>query len=270
MALLKAPQLPAHSVPPLDDRGGDTALPPLLSRAWWMFLNSLTGAVNSLSDSLDLLAGSVPLELVSTTQANLAALGPTLQTGALVEVTDYAHVLRWTGSAFTWGPGEEGSGMLVPFAAAPTGTGWHLCDGSAGVTYLKADGTTGTVTLPNTAATAAYLNLGPAYTNAITAAAVPTVSQPTFAGSPLAAHAHDAPVTNDGAGAVYSVNIAGTGGTYAASCKSAVGSLTSVNVAALKTNSVGAGTPAGTVSQPTASLPGDPVAHLSAPLWFRQ
>lgn len=106
---------------------------------------------------------------------NGAVLG-TNDNGLLIEVTDYAHVLKWSGTAWGWGPGESGSGYFQDFAVAPTGTGWHACDGSAGVAYLKADGTTGTVTLPNTTGSAAYRKNGAAYASAITPATVPTIS----------------------------------------------------------------------------------------------
>ncbi|MDE2099617.1 MAG: hypothetical protein KGL39_20360 [Patescibacteria group bacterium] len=108
---------------------------------------------------------------------NGAALGTT-DSGLLINVTDYAHVLKWGGAAWGWGPGELGSGYLQDFAAAPTGNGWHLCDGTAGVSYLKADGTLGTATLPNTTSSPAYRKNGSAYTNTITAAGAPTVTVP--------------------------------------------------------------------------------------------
>ena len=176
---------------------------------------------------------------------NGTALG-TNDTGLLVNVTDYAHVLQWSGSAFGWGPGELGSGYFQDFAVAPTGNGWHACDGSA-VHYLTATGalSSGTVTLPNTAGSAAYRKLGASYAASITAAAAPTVtptgtvSQPTFTGN-----------------ASGSTNVLNTGGS------------TAVVPAPF--------TPTGTVSQPTFTgasdttvLPGDPVANFQAIQYFR-
>jgi hypothetical protein len=113
------------------------------------------------------------------TQAQLAALAATLtttDTGLLVNVTDYAHILQWSGSAWTWGPGESGSGYFQDFAIAPTGSGWHACDGSTGIKYLKADGTTGTITVPNTASTPAYRKSASTYSATISSAATPTVT----------------------------------------------------------------------------------------------
>lgn len=189
------------------------------------------------------------------TQAQLAAFAGTLgkhDTDLLVNVTDYAHILQWTGTGWNWGPGETGSGRLEAFAVAPTGHGWHLCDGSTGVSYLKSDGTTGTLTLPNTNGSAAYMNLGSAYNPAITAAAVPTSSTPTsstptFTGTPGTTGAASAGIQSSGA----------TGNTL---------------TQASHTHNI---TPAGTVSTPVIStpvisLPGDPVANFAALLYFRQ
>ena len=148
--MLKNTQIPAQSVPPLDDRGGDTSLPPLLKTVWWLFLNSVNNAIAALNSALDAAVATIPLTMQRTTQSHLASGGPALAKGTLVEVTDYAHILRWTGAAYQWGPGEAGSGMMVAVAVAPTGAGWHSCDGT-NVAYLKGDGTTGTVTLPTNA-----------------------------------------------------------------------------------------------------------------------
>lgn len=194
------------------------------------------------------------------TQSQLATLSGALganDAGLLVEVTDYAHVLRWAGAAWEWGPGEEGGGYFRPFAVAPTGAGWHACDGSAGIKYLKADGTTGTVTLPNTAATAAYLQAAGAYVNAITPATVPTIAAPTFTGTPVT------PAGTVGAiGATGSVQVAAGTGSSAGAAQS--------HTHPAPTFTGTPFTPAGTNSAPTATLPGDPVANFQAVLYFRQ
>ena len=91
------------------------------------------------------------------TQATLPTLGAT-DAGALYSVTDYGHLLRWSGSAWGWGPGEAGGGFVSSFLVAPSASGWHLCDGSS-VNRLNSDGTVSAVTLPNYT-TAAYLKLG--------------------------------------------------------------------------------------------------------------
>lgn len=167
-------------------------------------------------------------------QSQLAALVATLganDAGLLVEVTDFAHTLRWSGSAWQWGSGEQGGGMLVSFAVSP-GTGWAACNGGT-VPYLKSDGTTGSVTLPNTSATAAYVQNGPGYSPTIAAAVLPT-----FAGT--------VGQTTSGPSATAAVQ-SGAGSTPASSAH---------------THTL---TPAGTVA-----LPADPIANFPAPLYFRQ
>lgn len=211
-------------------------------------------------------------QVYQRTQSQLAALAATLGTsdaGLLVNVTDYAHVLQWTGTAWIWGPGESGSGMFVAFAVAPTGNGWHACDGSSGVAYLNADGTTGTVTLPNTLGSAAYLKAGSSYAASITAATVPTISAPTFTGSALATHQHQEAFSQVG-GDIYTFgNPFGVGSSLSVNMASPANPASGSTTTAL-TSAVSAGTPAGTVSAPTATLPGDPVANFEALLYFRQ
>lgn len=62
----------------------------------------------------------------------------------------YNHILRWDGSAWTFGPGDGGSGFLANFLTPPTADGWAACDGST-VDFLLTDGTLGTQALPTTA-----------------------------------------------------------------------------------------------------------------------
>lgn len=136
--------------------------------------------------------------IYSAGQYNAAVASiPTLATtdaGFLFGVTDYDHLLKWSGSAWGWAPGDGGSGFLTLFEIDP-GTGWHLYDGTPGVVYLKADGTTGTVTLPDlvsSGAVAAFLegggtNSGPTAAAAPTFTGIPatpagTVSAPVFSG----------------------------------------------------------------------------------------
>ncbi len=153
--------------------------------------------------------------------------------GFLAAVTDYNHVLAWSGSGWSAGPNWDAPGYIRGFMVDPSPTtGWKLCDGlgddgsaigvSHPVTYLKSDGTLGSITsatvapcIPNLVGSPSFLQFG-AVAAGVTSAVAPTltmnsytptgtVSQPTFTGS-LAS-----------------------------------------------TSAVSAGTPAGTVSQPTFS-----------------
>lgn len=72
-------------------------------------------------------------------------------TGLLAYVTDFAHVLMWTGTGWVWGPGDPGSDMVLAFVTGPDPiTGWQACDGSANVSRLNFDGSVDFVNVPNT------------------------------------------------------------------------------------------------------------------------
>lgn len=212
-------QVPPQNTPLWDKRPEDPPeLRRLFSAAWWNFFSGLAGKVNGFLGLIrygtheerlalrpsDLANGTVFIEtdrngveyqyrgglwvyaggIYDRTQSQLAALGATLTTndvGFLVEVTDYRHTLQWSGTAWTWGPGDAGSGMIQAFAVDPNPTtGWQLCDGTANVPYLKADGTTATFTTPDLAGTPAYLKLAGSIAGP-TAANAPTLTNPTVA-----------------------------------------------------------------------------------------
>lgn len=110
----------------------------LFSYLWINWFQTLAAAVNSLID----------LQM-SGTLAKLPNLSAA-QAGTLYFVTDYAHNLEWTGSAWQWAAGENGSGYIVTVPSGVTlGTGWHACDGSS-QKMLLSTGTTQSVMLPNT------------------------------------------------------------------------------------------------------------------------
>jgi len=134
-------------------------------------------------------------QLVTVAQSGLAALAATLDTGSAglrVYVSDYDHTLVWSGTGWIFASGER-AGYVEAFLVDPSpATGWQLCDGTAGVTYLKSDGSTGSLTVPDLVGSPSYLKFGVAVTG-INAAVAPgltmnsytptgTVSQPTFSG----------------------------------------------------------------------------------------
>lgn len=104
--------------------------------------------------------------LAGTWRDTLANLPGTLGAndfGLNYDVSDYDHMLLWTGGAFQWGHGEVGSGFYAMFESAPSSTGtnaWAICDGST-VARLNPTGTTTNVTLDNLG-TPAYLKGGTA------------------------------------------------------------------------------------------------------------
>jgi hypothetical protein len=147
---------------------------------WQQWFQSL---VTSIQAALANIASNA---ITPSTQAGLAGLDLNSQdSGFLVEVTDYNHVLEWNGTGFEWGPGENGSGYISAFLSAPTSIGWHICDGSV-VSQLNSDGSLKPVTLPNYT-TASYLKL------AVTVNAGPNLpngqSQTLSAGTPSGTNA---------------------------------------------------------------------------------
>lgn len=204
-----APQLQNITAPPIPSpfSAGDNVTG--VSLAWKQWFQSL---VTSIQAALANISSQAISPVTSTTL-------PTLNmsdAGFLVVVTDFNHVLQWTGTAWTWGPGDIGSGYIDAFLSAPTAAGWHLCDGST-VNRLNADGSVSTVTLPNYT-TASYLKFGttpapgpnaasgqtasvsagtPSGTNTSTTSASESADQTVQSGSgatvPAAPHTHTVP-----------------------------------------------------------------------------
>ncbi len=76
------------------------------------------------------------------TQAQVAAFAAGLgasDAGTRVYVSDYAHVLMWTGAAFVYAPEDDQMAGAQVLFLAPPAAGWHLCDGSH-VSYLLPTG----------------------------------------------------------------------------------------------------------------------------------
>jgi len=96
--------------------------------------------------------GTTWVYLTGVFSAVLAALPSDLtatDAGFLANITDYDHLLQWSGSSWGWGPGEAGGGFTVPFVNPPTSMGWHAADGST-VNQLQPNGGIVAVTIPNT------------------------------------------------------------------------------------------------------------------------
>lgn len=122
-------------------------------------------------------------------RAALASL-PTLttaDTGFLFYSTDYQHTYLWSGAAWSYAPGDEGSGRIEYFAVSPRGGVWQKLDGSTGITESLANGTTALVafsglaagTVPDLITTPSYLRGAAASTGTVNAATAPT-----FTGTP--------------------------------------------------------------------------------------
>lgn len=149
-------------------------------------------------------------------QAGIVAFTATLtaaDTGLILDVTDYKHMLRWSGTATDFVDGDS-SGYIIDALSAPNGGVWQACDGTVGVHVLKGDGTLLTVTVPNwNGQDTSEISTGTVAVGVTQAGTVPTWQAGATTDAETTNHTH--PITV-GAG---SVN-AGTGG--------AVGVVTSV------------------------------------------
>ena len=148
--------------------------------------------------------------IMNCTQATLAAGLGAHDVGFLAQVTDYGHLLQWTGASWAWGPAEAGSGYIQGFLGSPGVAGWHLCDGAT-VNRLNPAGSLTPVVLPDYT-TAAYVKFG------ITAGPGPNApsgdSEAVSAGTPAGTVTQTTPVTSGDASATGAAFI-GAGATLA-------------------------------------------------------
>lgn len=166
---------------PLLDENNNTVTPSDGSVVSWNIGGSDVGVIYQYSKSAGVwtyFSGQV-----ARTQTNLSALAGLLgaaDTGLLVDVTDFAHILKWTGTVWAYADPTDPAGRIEAFLVDPSPTtGWHLCDGTANVPYLLATGATSTQSLPNLTSTPAYLKFG---TPASATLVAPTA--PVFTGTP--------------------------------------------------------------------------------------
>ena len=96
--------------------------------------------------------------VMQNTQSNLPTDLSALDAGFLFAVTDYEHLLSWSGTKWEWGPGEGGSGFIVSFVTPPSGPGWHVSDGSK-VSMLTENGTLTQIQIPAVGKDGAFGNL---------------------------------------------------------------------------------------------------------------
>lgn len=107
--------------------------------------------------------------------------------GAKFYATDYQHAYQWNGKAWSYGPGEEGSGRVAYFAVAPRAGKWQLMDGSTGISESLADGSVALVafsglapgTMPDLVSTPTYIRGASTCTGVVNLATTPV-----FTGTP--------------------------------------------------------------------------------------
>jgi hypothetical protein len=95
--------------------------------------------------------------------------------GLLWNVSDYAHLLRWTATG--WEFVDAAGNYIQGCAAAPDGNGWQLCDGSATHYLHIAAGVASEAafTTPNLIAVPQYPRWNSGYTGAVVGANAPGV-----------------------------------------------------------------------------------------------
>ena len=96
--------------------------------------------------------------------------------GFLFYSTDFAHTYRWTGTAWEYAPGDDGSGYVAFYTVAPPAGIWQACDGTASVYRSLANGTRALVAFSSLAAGTVpdwnggeFVRMGAAVTGAVVA-----------------------------------------------------------------------------------------------------
>jgi hypothetical protein len=193
--------------------------------------------------------------------------------GYLAFVSDYRHFVRWSGTLWTFAPGDVGNGFFRPYAVVPQEGAWALCDGSV-TDYLvvrAAALSVASFTLPNLLGTPAYLKAAAAYTGTINAASGSTGTGTSGGGTTgtESAHTHNVPAQLG----VISSNQSGlavvvTAGAIAASDRP------HTHTTDIPAQTSGAGS-AHSHSVPGLSVPALDVgsidmANLGVPIWFRR
>ena len=137
-------------------------------------------ATGAASAAADLIRSRTLANAITETGAFAAA-----DAGAIYFITDYQHLVRWSGTA--WAFMDGGNRYFSLHQNAP-GTGWALCDGSV-VTFMRAAAVldTATFTTPNLSGNRTWYNSIAAYTGNLEAATATALSGSTASES---AHTH--------------------------------------------------------------------------------
>lgn len=195
----------------------------------YVIQRELTAAVSGLQKSIAAAPGPLASAVVGSFVQASIPLATSYPEGSLVWVSDYVNFLMVVSGAWVRVLDNR---YLAFFIAAP-GAGWHLADGTAGVSYLKSDGTLGTLTMPTQ----------PFYARADNAYDGPT---PTAAVNPGVVN----PATTGSGAAVIGANNTTFGVTAGVALVAANGH---IHTDSGHTH---------TVANPTVSLPGDPIANM--------
>ncbi len=138
----------------------------LISHPWLIWLNEL---INFITNTSDFVAFS------SGTQAEIPTnLGPDDADKRFFYVSDYDHLLRWTGT--DWLAVDYDAGVVEAHISTPTTAGRILCDGVGTTQLMLPDGTLSPAfPVPNLIGS--YMKMGAAYSGPTpTAAVAPTLT----------------------------------------------------------------------------------------------
>lgn len=260
--------MPGFHIPGYEPIAGPMGV---IADGWRRLLEQLAATVTAQGTSLAAIPGVNRWAL-----ADQPTLGASDE-GYVAFVSDYGHLVRWTGTVWEFAPGDVGNGFLRAFPVAPQETGWQLCDGTA-TDYLTVGGASLTATAfttPDLDANPAYLKSANAYTGTINAKGGSTGTGSTGTGSTgtgttgnESAHTHGINITSgetnpiasfvsDIAGAIvvdnrHTHDVVGTSGAGSAHSHS----VPALSIPALSIPALGAGT--------------IEMANLAVPMYFRR
>ena len=142
------------------------------------------------------------------TLANIPTDLSTDDVGFLFYVTDYAHVLIWSGSAWGFGPGDSFDAGHIGFFTGVMSTGWKLLDGTGDdgsaigaahpIKILVSDGTTRDITTLD--ALDGYLKGAAGFSGSLTASTTPTISGSVDSGVAAIGNNNNAQAVQSGTG----------------------------------------------------------------------
>lgn len=142
----------------------------MVTQTWGEFFRSIAANIASLLTTVATIPG-----VNNKTVATQPSLGLG-DAGYLMWLTDYKHLLRWTGAAWEFF-GDSSNAFFADFIIAPQTGLWQLCDGTV-VNYLTLGATLTETpfTTPNLVGTPAYRKAAAAYTGAIAAKVTPSAT----------------------------------------------------------------------------------------------
>ena len=138
-----------------------------------LWLGNLNGRVRAANDTATSAAAATAQRgdtIFVATRANVPAMSASDE-GTVYWVSDFAHFIRWNGTA--WAFMDGGNRFFADHELAP-GTGWALCDGSTvDALTLGATLSVTSVTLPNLSGLPSYKRSNATYSSTLVSAIAP-------------------------------------------------------------------------------------------------